>query len=198
MPIPAAVIGALGASARGWNLAYVDTFDTNPSGKYSTRSGSPSYTWDSTNKWLTISNSTTQGFVAYDAFGGFTGKVAFEMDVKFVDDSAARKHWGFFLDSGASGVNGYRAATLDGAGWGLGRWVDSSETSLGNFTTTFNPVIGTTYTLRIERDASGVFSFYVDGVKMSNTVTNTQYATIRPGFFMYGSTIQINELRVYT
>lgn len=198
MPIPAAIIGALGAAARGWTLAYADTFDTNPSGKYSTRSGSPSYTWDSTNQWLTIANGSSQGFVAYDAFGGFTGKVAIEMDMKFVADSAARKHFGMFLDSGASGVNGYRVSTIDGAGWGLGRWVGTSETSLGTFTSTFNPVIGTTYTLRIERDASGVFSFYVDGVKRPNTVTNTQYATIRPGFFVYGSTIQINELRIYT
>lgn len=199
MAISAAIMGALGASSRSWNLAYTETFTAAPSAgtDYSTRSGSPSISWDSANQALSISNETTQGFISWDKWGGFTGQVAFEMDMVFASDSAARKHFGMFCDSAASGVNGYRLSTLDGASFNLSRWVGSSETSLGVFTTSFNPVIGTTYTFRLERNSSGVFSLYINGVLQPNTITNTQYATIRPGFFVYGCAIRINELRVY-
>ncbi len=197
MAISAAIIGALGAASRGWILDHVDTFDTNPSGKYSTRSGSPSVSWDSTNQRLAVSGSTPQNFVAYDAWGGLSGKFAIEMDVVFASDSEGRRHWGFFCDSGASGCNGYRFATLDGAGWSMSRWVGSSETSLGQFSSSGGPTVGNTYTIRVERDDAGNFSMYVEGVKQPNTINDTVYGTIRPGFFVYGAGIQVNELRVY-
>lgn len=196
MPIPAAIIGALGASVRGWNLAYVDTFDTDPSAKYSTRQGFPSVSWDSANQALSVLGNTSQNFVAYDAWGGFTGRFAFEMDVLFVSDSAARKHWGFFCDSSTSGTQGYRAANIDSV-ITFSRWSGSSETSIGTFTEASNFVVGNTYTLRLERDANGNFTFYVNGVAQPTVLNNTFYTTIRPGFFVYGCEIRINELRVY-
>lgn len=196
MAISAAIMGALGASARNWVLVATETFDTNPSGKYTIRSGSPSVSWDSANARLLVSNGETQGFVAWDALGNYAGKVAFEIDVLFSADSQGLKHFGMFCDSGASGVNGYRFSNIN-ASLNMSRWAGSSETSIGVFNTATSFATGNTYTLRFERDTSNNWTAYINGVKCPTTLNNTTYNGVRPGFFAYGSTIYINELRVY-
>lgn len=196
MAISAAIMGALGASARNWVLVATETFDTNPSGKYTIRSGSPSVSWDSANARLLVSNGATQGFVAWDALGNYAGKVAFEIDVLFSADSQGLKHFGMFCDSGASGINGYRFAAYQ-ASIMFSRFAGSTETVIGYFTNTASFATGNTYTLRFERDASNNWTAYINGVKCPTTFNNTTYDGIRPGFFAYGSTIYINELRVY-
>lgn len=196
MAISAAIMGALSAFARNWVLTATETFDTNPAGKYTIRSGSPTVAWDSANARLQVNNGASQGFVAWDALGDYAGKVAFEIDVLFSSDNNGLKHFGMFCDSGASGVNGYRFANIN-ADLRLSRWSGSSETSIGVFSTATSFTTGNTYTLRFERDTNNNWTAYINGVKCPTTLNNTTYNGVRPGFFAYGVDIYINELRVY-
>lgn len=56
--------------------------------------------------------------------------------------------------------------------------------------------IGQLYKIRAER-VNYVWSYYINDVKLPREVRNNLYPNIRPGFFAYGSTIYINEVRVY-
>lgn len=199
MAIPAAVIGALGAlgaAARTLVLVSTETFSTNPAGKYSIRSGFPAVTWDSANSRLKITNENTQGIVAWDVFGNFSGRVAFEVDILFSADTANLKHFGMFCDSGYSGVNGYRFSSL-GTAFNFSRWQGESETGIGTFTATSGITVGNTYTLRFERDGSNNWTASINGSQCPTVLNNSTYDAIRPGFFVYGSTVYVNELRVY-
>lgn len=188
--------GATGAVAQPWQLLRTETFNTNPAGKYSIRSGSPSVSWDQTNSRLVLSNGTTQGFIAWDALGSFAGAVAFEIDVLFNSDRVARKHFGMFCDSGASGINGYRLCTLDDTVV-FSRWVGSVETGIGTFISNTKFTIGNTYTLRFERSSSNNWTAYINGSPCPVILNDTTYGAIRPGFFVHGCSVYINELRIY-
>lgn len=184
------------AVAPSWQLLSTETFNTDPAGKYSIRNGSPSVSWDQTNSRLVLSNGTTQGFIAWDALGSFAGAVAFEIDVLFNSDSAARKHFGMFCSSGASGTNGYRLCTLDNTIVFL-RWVGGVGTTIGTFISNATFTTGKTYTLRFERSSSNNWTAYINGSPCPVILNDTTYGAIRPGFFVYGCSVYINELRIY-
>ena len=188
--------GGPGVVAPGWQLLSTETFNTDPAGKYSILSGSPSVSWDQTNSRLVLSNGTTQGFIAWNALGSFAGAVAFEIDVLFNSDSAARKHFGMFCASGASGINGYRLCTLDDTIIFL-RWAGAVGTLIGTFISNATFTRGNTYTLRFERSSSNNWTAYINGSPCPVILNDTTYDAIRPGFFVYGCGVYINELRIY-
>lgn len=180
-----------------FNLLKTETFDTDPAGKFSIRSGSPTVSWDSANKRLFISGNESQHFISWDALGNFTDNIVFEMDILFFGNASNRFHFGLYLDSGSSGSNGYRFATLD-TNFMASQWVNTVESNGG--AANINPItyiLGTTYTLRCER-INRKWSVYINNVKLPNEISIlNQYNGLRPGFFVYGSAVYINEFRVY-
>lgn len=176
-----------------FKLTNIETFETNPTGKYSKRSGSPSITWNSTAQRLEIAGNTDQCFIAWDAWGNFSGDFAFEMDITFVADSAVRKHFGMFCDSNSSGIAGYRIFNIDTT-FGMSIWNTTENNSVQAGITNWQ--VGQLYKIRAER-VNYVWSYYINDVKLPREVRNNLYPNLRPGFFAYGSTIHINEIRVY-
>lgn len=177
----------------------VYTFDTDPAGKYSIRSGSPSVSWNSVSQSLVIVGTQDQPIVAWDATGNWTGAWAFEMDLTLSDDWFGRRHFGFFIDSGTSGLNGYRVAQLD------------TERRMTRFTgpTSFDGdaplndmVAGVVspdvpFTMKLTRSVDGLFTLYFDGMPVG-TSRRLDYSQFRPGFFAYGCTLRIAELRCWS
>ena len=163
---------------------------------YSIRSGSPSVSFDATNGGMSISGSTAQNFVAYDGFGGFNRGVAFEASIKFISDSFMRKHFGFFCDSGASGVNGYRIANLDNNAT-ISKFVGSSE---AGFTKTKDNAtslsVGNSYIFRAEIMKGGLIRLLINGNLIAEA-SNNDFAIVRPGFFVYGCGIVVKDLSVF-
>lgn len=171
----------------------VESFTSNPAGLYTIRSGSPTVSWDSANAALSISGGNVQNFVSWDAMGDFSGDLVFELDFKFVSDSFGRKHLGAWLSNGATS-NGYRICNLD-TQWRISRWAGATETVIATFAAGSTPVVGSTYTLRIERTAAGAFAVKVNGVTVGTATDNT-YAALRPGWHVYGSALLAYEIRV--
>ena len=179
-----------------WQVDKVQTFDTDPSGKYKVINGSPSISYDNVNKRLRITlNSTTASFISWLEWGGYSGDVAFEIDVLFQSDAASRKHLGMFLSIDGYSATGYRLCTLD-SGMPFSYFVNNSETGIGNFGST-NISTGNTYKIRYERK-DNIWQAYINDVLLPTSYKNTVYDYIFPGFFCYGSDFYVNELRVYT
>ena len=161
---------------------------------YSARSGSPSVSFDATNIGMLISGSTVQNFVSYDGFGSFQRGIKFNAKIKFVSDSAARKHFGLYSDSGSSGVNGYRTATLDGNVY-LSIWVGASETIFVSGSSSVVPSVGSTYDVSATFKADGTIEYALNGIALKSA-TDLSYTSLRPGFFVYGSAILVKSLSV--
>ena len=115
------------------------------------------------------------------------------MDITFAADSAVRKHFGMFCDSNSSGIAGYRIFNIDTT-FGMSIWNTTENNSVQAGITNWQ--IGQLYKIRAER-VNYVWSYYINDVKLPREVRNNLYPNIRPGFFAYGSTIYINEVRVY-
>ena len=164
---------------------------------YSIRSGSPSVSFDATNGGMSISGSNAQNFVAYDGFGGFNRGVAFEASIKFISDSFMRKIFGFFCDSGASGVNGYRITNLDNNAQ-ISIFVGSSETTWFTKTTdnATSLSVGNSYIFRAEIMKGGLIRLLINGNLIAE-VSNNDFAIVRPGFFVYGCNIVVKDLSVF-
>ncbi len=158
---------------------------------YAVRDGAPTISWDSVNLALTVAGSTVQNFVSWDLWGDFTGDINFEMDWVFLSDAAGRLHQGMFLAGGA-GATGYRIYHLD-TGWGISRWNAGTEVTIATFAD-IPIVIGSTYTLSIIRDGTGLFTISLGGV-LVGTATDLTYPALRPGFFVYGSSMNVLEIR---
>jgi hypothetical protein len=179
----------------------VHQFDfTSPpeSGDYSVRGGSPSVSYDSVNHRLLIDNGNSQGFVAWDKWGQFTGHVAVEMDVTVLADSAGIRHFGLYLAAESTGQPGYRPTNSSDRYLTLSRVVtDTNVQYLGPFYSEAGPSfnLNQIYTFRVERTAEGIWSMSIDGSVFPLTVNNSDIATIRPGFFVYGCQIAISGIR---
>ena len=195
--VPAITVGGAGSTP-----SIVESF-TNAqtvSTDYTIVAGTPTVTWNSSSQALSIVNSTATGAVViYKRLGSIdaTNMVAFEADFNFIADPQARKHFGIFLGTSTSAFTGYRIVNLDSL-FHFTYFVNSTETAISVPGSTALTV-GNTYTFRAVRSGSGVFSFYINGVLLGTQTTNTQFTgPFYPGFFAYGCTIEINELRVYT
>lgn len=160
---------------------------------YSIRSGSPSVSYDAANIGMSVSGPQVMNFIAFDAWGGLSRGVAFDALVKFVSDSSARKHMGFFCDSGASGINGYRVVTLDSSGY-ISKFVGQNETFLTK--TVDNQItlsVGSTYKLSASFYSNGNIEYYINDALISRA-SDSDYLIVRPGFFVYGCGILVKEL----
>lgn len=186
--------GMLMAAGGGGALASV-VFDLSAKvSGYSVRSGSPTVAFDATNIGMSVSGGTSTNFVAYDAFGSFARPVKFIAEVKFVSDSSNRKHFGFFCDSGSTGVNGYRLVSLD-SNVSISKFVGASETNAFNKANTVVPVVGQTYYIEAEFKLGGTINYIINGTVVNST-QDSSYPSIRPGFFVYGDGILVKSLIV--
>lgn len=170
-----------------------ETFNTNITSKYSIISGSPSISWDESSQSINISNGTTQGFIDWTNIPAYNGPFVFEADINFISDSAARKHFGLFLNSSTS-VLGYRIFFIDNV-FGMSKWVGSTETGVGNFSSNISASVGNSYTIKCKRDKNFVWTVYINGVQLPNTLTDSTYKNLRVGLFVYGCQIKVNEIR---
>lgn len=185
----------MAAGAGGGPLASVVFDSAAKVSGYSIRYGSPTITFDSTNIGMSIAFPDGFNFISYDAFGAFSRPVRFDAKVKFVSDSFGRKHMGFFCDSGSSGINAYRLATLDSAG-GISKFVGTTETTqtvLESSSITLS--VGQTYDLSAIFLSDGTIKYLINNVLITR-VSNSDYASIRPGFFGYGAGILVKSLSV--
>lgn len=186
-------------STTGGVVAATETFASDPAGQYTNTLGSNSVTWDSAAQALNVSGVVQQNFTKLNMFPVLDTSVdAFvEMDVKFVSDSANRKHFGFFL--GDAAANGYRLAGLDNTTWTVSRWVNGVEQT-PNLSATYTGaapafVVGSTYLLRASRTAGGAFSISVDGVLRFTSAENDIHTSLTAGVFCFGSAVQVLEVR---
>lgn len=183
-------------SSSGGLLAKI-VFDSSAKvANYSIRSGSPSVSFDAANVGLSVSGGQVQNFVAYDGFGSFNRDVAFESTIKLASDPNGYKHFGFFLDSGASGVNGYRIANQDNNAK-ISKFVGSSETG---FTKTKDNAtslsVGNSYIFRAEIMKGGLIMLLING-NLIAVASNNDFATLRPGFFVFACGIVVKDISVF-
>lgn len=167
------------------------------SGEWSIRRSTPQVSWQAGTQALRISGGDLSNFVAWDAWGSFTGPIAIESDVVFLA-GAARKHWGLYIDAGSQGQHGYRVYHLDDA-WAMSQFTNGTETTIGTFGQA-DVTIGQTYTVRLETDGQGTFALRVNGTAIGGSLTDTTYKTYRPGWFTYGNdatVIDVKAVRVF-
>lgn len=163
---------------------------------YSIRLGSPSVGFDSTNGGMSISGPQSQNFVAYDGVGAFNRDVAFISTIKLVSNPFNYIHFGLFLDSGASGVNGYHIA-YDNNKLIISKFVGSSETRLEKtIDNSISFAVGDSHVFRAEIMKNGLIRALIDGNLIMES-RNYDFATLRPGFFVYGVGIVVKDISVF-
>ena len=195
--VPAITVGGAGSTP---SLVESFTNAQTVSTDYVVVSATPTVTWNSSTQALSIVNSAaTGGAVLYTRLGSVnaTNMIAFEADFNFISDAQARKHFGFFIGTTTSAMTGYRMVNLDNV-FNFSYFVNNTETSISSIGSTALTV-GNVYTFRVVRSGAGIFTFYINGVQIGTQTTNTQFTgPFYPGFFAYGCTIEVNELRIYT
>lgn len=128
--------------------------------------------------------------------------IDFEADMEIIADVTANyKHAGLWLPS-TTQPSGYRFAhyLVNANEWIASRWPSGtwgSDTMLSPVPSskpTFN--LNERRRLRVTWSAStGLFQFFVDGVKLYE-FTDTTYRQLRPAIFFYGCTVRLHEVKV--
>lgn len=163
----------------------------------SVRYGTPTITWNSSgsNPYLQILyTSYNSALVSFDRWGTFTGNYWFEMELEMVADNAARHHFGFYLDSGNTGCNGYRLSHLDGY-FVASKWVNSTETTLFSYSPDSMSNIysnGLRYNLRVEVNGSTI-AYFFNGM-FAGRFTDTTFTGLRPGLHVFGATMNVRKV----
>lgn len=179
-----------------WQVDKTESFNTDPANKYKILFGNVNVTYDSTNKLLKLKNDTTQGFVSWFDWGGYTNNVAFEMDFNYFADPQNRNHVGMFYSTDGTNPQGYRLYSLDNA-IGMSSWTSgTSESAMGTFDPNNALRAGNNYTLRFER-LNNKWYAYINGIKLPNGVNNGGYNMVYCGFFVWGAEIHVKEIRSY-
>lgn len=176
---------------------HIERMLAQPTTMPSIRLGSPSLVWNSSsiNPYLQLSNpSSTHAFVSFDRWGSFTGNYWFEVEIELVSDNANRKHFGLYLDAGATGQNGYRLTHIDGY-FCVDKWSNGAQTVIYSASYPDSPyswVVGNRYNYRVEVQGS-TFTLYVNGM-FAFTFTDATYIGLRPGVHSYGNVLNIRKV----
>jgi len=192
---------ALGGSATP-SLSESFTDDQIAGTDYTTIESSGTISWDSGSESLLFTNTALVGAItAYTRTGtidGTSSLFAIEGDFNFIADNSVRKHFGFFLSTSLTAATGYRIVNIDN-GFKFSSYTTGTEYVIGYFSSSTSLSTGNIYTFRVVRDSVGVFSAYINGIKLDNSVTDSTYAgPFYVGVFTYGCTVALNEIRIYS
>lgn len=187
-----------------------------PSGTFSFPGNAASITHRASQKTIRISSTMVQGVTRLNTFSGYNFYI--KAKVIFAEDPSVRKHFGFWVTQPNSDRIGYRFCHLDNA-WNASHWYADtverlpSPTSLGSDDGSLDPdgktvpstSLGSEYILELSmrsllRYGEGPafareFVFKANGVIVARAYdTGTPYKEFCPGFFTYGSSIDVVDL----